>query len=115
MIPAKAIKRRSPLSCRLSFLSLVISTKRSAWRDLINAPLGASGKPQRFLDYARNDKWGWTLEMTEGVDDNFVNDKIKERMIRIKWTMVAKVLKLTATIITTIVGTLAVQSCAALL
>jgi hypothetical protein len=36
-------------------------------------------------------------------------------MIRIKWTMVAKVLKLTATIITTIVGTLAVQSCAALL
>ena len=33
-------------------------------------------------------------------------------MIRIKWTMVAKVLKLTATIITTIVTTLAVQSCA---
>ena len=36
-------------------------------------------------------------------------------MIRIKWTMVAKVLKLTATIITTIVTTLAVQSCGALL
>ena len=91
----------------------------------MNAPLGASGrstfgrlqgkKPQRFLDYARNDKWGRTLEMTEGVDDNFVNDKKRKRMIRIKWTMVAKVLKLTATIITTIVGTLAVQSCAALL
>ena len=58
---------------------------------------------------------GGLVEMTEGVDDNFVNDKIKKRMIRIKWTMVAKVLKLTATIITTIVGTLAVQSCAALL
>ena len=34
-------------------------------------------RPSRVLDYARNDKWGWTLEMTEGVDDNFVNDKIK--------------------------------------
>ena len=33
-------------------------------------------------------------------------------MIRVKWTAVAKVLKLTATIITTIVTTLAVQSCA---
>ena len=33
-------------------------------------------------------------------------------MIRVKWTTVAKVLKLTATIITTIVTTLAVQSCA---
>ena len=36
-------------------------------------------------------------------------------MIRIKWTMVAKVLKLTAAIITTIVTTLAVQSCGPLL
>ena len=36
-------------------------------------------------------------------------------MIKVRWTMVAKVLKLTATIITTIVGTLAVQSCEALL
>ena len=36
-------------------------------------------------------------------------------MIRVKWTTVAKVLKLTATIITTIVGTLAVQSCGVLL
>ena len=35
-------------------------------------------------------------------------------MIRVKWTMVAKVLKLVATIITTIVGTLAVQSCGVL-
>ena len=34
----------------------VISTKRSAWRDLINAPFGASGKPQRCLDYARHDR-----------------------------------------------------------
>ena len=34
-------------------------------------------------------------------------------MIRIKWTTVAKVLKLTATVITTIVTTLAVQSCGA--
>ena len=40
--------------------------------------------------------------------------KKKERMIRVKWTMVAKVLKLVATIITTIVGTLAVQSCGVL-
>ena len=35
-------------------------------------------------------------------------------MIRVKWTTVAKVLKLVATIITTIVGTLAVQSCGVL-
>ena len=43
----------------------VISTKRSAWRDLINAPFGASGKPQRSLDYARDDRGGkGTLEMT---------------------------------------------------
>ena len=35
--------------------------------------------------------------------------------MRIKWTKVAKVLKLVATIITTIVGTLAVQSCEVLL
>ena len=56
----------SPLSSRLSV---------SAWRDLINAPLGASGKPQRSLDCARDDKEGarhdkgvgdlsTTLEMT---------------------------------------------------
>ena len=49
------------------FTPVVISTKRpfpilssrpsvSAWRDLMNAPLGASGKPQRCLDYARHDK-----------------------------------------------------------
>ena len=35
------------------FFSPVISTERSEWRDLINAPFGASGKPQRYLDYAR--------------------------------------------------------------
>ena len=35
-------------------------------------------------------------------------------MIRVKWTTVAKVLKLTATIITTILTTLAVQSCGVL-
>jgi len=31
--------------------------------------------------------------------------------IKINWTKVAKVLKFTATVITTILGTLAVQSC----
>ena len=36
----------------------VISTERSEWRDLINAPFGASGKPQRCLDYARHDSGG---------------------------------------------------------
>ena len=44
-------------SCHLDRLfSFVISTERSEWRDLINAPFGASGKPQRYLDYARYDK-----------------------------------------------------------
>ena len=33
-------------------------------------------------------------------------------MIKLNWNKVAKVLKLLATIITTIAGTLAVQSCA---
>ncbi|WP_254795192.1 DUF6486 family protein [Xylanibacter ruminicola] len=36
-------------------------------------------------------------------------------MIKIRWTQVAKVLKLTATVITTIITTLAVQSCGPLL
>ena len=38
-----------------------------------------------------------------------------KRMIRVNWTKVVKVLKLVATVITTIVGTLAVQSCGPLL
>ena len=33
-------------------------------------------------------------------------------MKRVNWTKVVKVLKLLATVITTVVGTLAVQSCA---
>ena len=32
-------------------------------------------------------------------------------MIKVNWTKVAKVLKLVATVITTVLGTLAVQSC----
>ncbi len=32
-------------------------------------------------------------------------------MIRVNWTKVAKVLKFVATVITTIVGTMAIQSC----
>ena len=32
-------------------------------------------------------------------------------MIKVNWTRVAKVLKLVATVITTVLGTLAVQSC----
>ena len=32
-------------------------------------------------------------------------------MIRVNWTKIAKVLKFLATVITTIAGTLAVQSC----
>ena len=33
-------------------------------------------------------------------------------MIRVNWTKIAKVLKFLATVITTVAGTLAVQSCA---
>ena len=33
-------------------------------------------------------------------------------MIRVNWTKIAKVLRFLATVITTIAGTLAVQSCA---
>ena len=57
-----------PLSSRATILSFchfdrpsshfVISTERSEWRNLMNAPKGASGKPQRCLDYARHDKGG---------------------------------------------------------
>ena len=57
-----------PLSSRPTILSFchfdrpsshfVISTERSEWRNLMNAPKGASGKPQRCLDYARHDKGG---------------------------------------------------------
>ena len=36
-------------------------------------------------------------------------------MVRVNWTRVAKVLKLVATVITTVLGTLAVQSCEPLL
>jgi len=36
-------------------------------------------------------------------------------MIRVKWTTVAKVLKVVATVITTVLGTIAVQSCEPLL
>ena len=69
------IAARSRLYERRHLPLLVISTTHSfylssrpsvsAWRDLMNAPLGASGKPQRFfaseaasrvLDYARNDR-----------------------------------------------------------
>ena len=32
-------------------------------------------------------------------------------MIKVNWTKIAKVLKLVATVITTVLGTLAVQSC----
>ena len=32
-------------------------------------------------------------------------------MIKVNWTKVAKILKLVATVITTVLGTLAVQSC----
>ena len=32
-------------------------------------------------------------------------------MVRVNWTKVAKILRLIATIITTVLGTLAVQSC----
>ena len=60
-------------SSRLYSFPPVISTERSEWRDLINAPFGASGKPQRSLDYARHDKGvgdlSTTLEMTKGVGD----------------------------------------------
>ena len=66
----------TPLSSRLSFLSPVISTKRMRMersssarlarpRNLMNAPLGASGEPQRCLDYARHDNRGWALGMTK--------------------------------------------------
>lgn len=33
-------------------------------------------------------------------------------MIRVNWTKIAKILKFLATVITTVAGTLAVQSCA---
>lgn len=36
-------------------------------------------------------------------------------MVRIKWTTVVKVLKFVATVITTVLGTVAVQSCEPLL
>ena len=47
------------MNCHLDRLLFpVISTERSEWRDLINASFGASGKPQRCLDYARHDSGG---------------------------------------------------------
>ena len=54
---SSCLERFFSLSSRLFFF-FVISTERSEWRDLINAPFGASGKPQRYLDYARYDREG---------------------------------------------------------
>ena len=51
LFPVISTERKRPL--------FVISTERSEWRDLINAPFGASGKPQRYLDYARYDRGGY--------------------------------------------------------
>ena len=55
------------------FPLIVMSTKRSAWRHLMNAPKGASGKPQRFLDSARNDKEGMKGRESEGANAPTLN------------------------------------------
>ena len=68
--------------------SLVISTKRSAWRDLINAPLGASGEPQRFLDYARNDREEEKALLGMTMGGNGCHDKgVRERFVEIVLTI----------------------------
>ena len=79
---ARNDKRRSTTK---KMFNVVISTKRSAWRDLMRF-LGLAKRQSRALDYARNDKRrSTTLDMTGSVSIHKAKRlKIKAKRLKIK-------------------------------